>query len=93
MAFRVMVHPEVQKALEGLPKDRRRKVREALGRLSENPFTSRPETDIKEIKGQAGRRDVFRLRVGDYRVLYDVEGSTVWVTELFRRERGYRRNR
>jgi mRNA-degrading endonuclease RelE of RelBE toxin-antitoxin system len=35
---------------------------------------------------------VFRLRVGDYRLLYEVDSQslTVFVTTLFHRGRGYR---
>ncbi len=90
MAYRVMVHPSARRVLDGLPKDRRRKVLEVLRRLAEDPFTPRPKVDVRKIKGPAGRRDVYRLRVGDYRLLYDVEKETVWVTEIFRRGRGYR---
>ena len=90
MAYRVMVHPDARKALDGLPRDRRTKVLAALHRLAEDPITPRPMVDIRRIKGPAGRRDVYRLRVGDHRVLYDVEKDTIWVTEIFRRGRGYR---
>ena len=85
-----MVHPDARKVLDGLSEDRRRKVLEGLRQLEENPHTPRPKMDLRKIKGTAGRRDVYRLRVGDYRVLYDVEKDTVWVTEIFRRGRGYR---
>ena len=90
MAYRVMVHPDAKKVLGGLPKDRRQKILEALRRLAEDPVTPRPKMDIRKLKGPTGRRDLYRLRVGDFRVLYDVERDTVWVTEIFRRGRGYR---
>ena len=90
MGYRVMVHPAARKVLEGLPANRRRKVLEGLRRLAEDPDTPRLKMDIRKIKGPAGRRDLYRLRVGDYRILYDIEKDTVWVTEIFRRGRGYR---
>ena len=88
MAYRVMVHPDARKVLDGLPKGRRGKIFAALHRLAEDPTTPRPPMDIRKIKGPPSRRDVYRLRVGDYRVLYDVEKDTEWVTEVFLR-RGY----
>ena len=90
MAYRAMIHPDARKVLDRLPEDRRRKLLEALRRLAENPLTSRPKMDRRKIKGPAGKRDVDRLRVGDYRLLYDVDKDTVWVTEIFHRGRGDR---
>ena len=90
MGYRVMVHPDARKALDEVPKKRRTAILAALHRLAEDPVTPRPKVDIRKIKGPPGRRDVYRMRVGDYRVLYDVEKHTVWVTEIFRRGRGYR---
>jgi mRNA interferase RelE/StbE len=89
MAYRVMIHPDARKVLDRLPEDRQRKLLEALRRLAKDPLTPRPRMDIRKIKGPAGKRDVYRLRVGDYRVLYDVDKDTVWVTEIFHRGRGY----
>jgi len=90
MAFRVLVHAEVQKFLKTLPGDRQAKIRKALDALTEDPSTPRPTVDIRRLRGPPGRRDAFRLRVGDYRLLYDVEGENVWVTEAWHRGRGYR---
>jgi len=64
MGYRVMVHPDARKVLDGLSEDRRRKVLEGLRQLEENPHTPRPKMDLRKIKGTAGRRDVYRLRVG-----------------------------
>lgn len=89
MAYRVMIHPDARKVLDRLPEDRQRKLLKALRRLAEDPFTPRARMDIRKIKGPAGKRDVYRLRVGDYRVLYDIDKDTVWVTEIFHRGRGY----
>jgi len=57
--------------------------------LKNDPFTPRPRTDIKKLGGR--NKTMYRLRVGDYRFEYFVDGKTVYVVEGFRRERGYRK--
>ena len=46
----------------------------------------RPGCDIKKL---SGKRDVYRLRVGECRFVYLVEGKVILIMEAFRRERGY----
>jgi mRNA-degrading endonuclease RelE of RelBE toxin-antitoxin system len=41
-------------------------------------------TRIKRLRGP--QQAVFRLRVGDYRVFYDVEGSLVTVVAILRKD-------
>jgi len=65
-------------------------IKTTLRQLENDPFRSRPGVDIKRLKGTKGRRNLFRLRVGDYRVIYDVDEKVVWVTEIFHRGKGYR---
>jgi mRNA interferase RelE/StbE len=50
---------------ERLPTDLAARLDRAYTRLQENPF----EGDVKRIQGREG---VYRLRVGDLRVLYSV---------------------
>jgi len=46
--------------------DDARRIRAAIGALAEDP---RPHPQSRELRGREGRR----LRVGDYRVIYEVE--------------------
>ncbi len=86
--FSVLIHPDVAKFLDKLSKEDRRRCVEALRRLKEDPFTPRPGADIKKLKGRD--KTMYRLRVGDFRFEYFVEGNTVYVVEAFRRSKGYR---
>jgi mRNA interferase RelE/StbE len=65
----------------------RLKVR--LGELKFDPFRARPKADIKNCGKHRGMV-FYRLRIGDFRAVYVVEGNDVKVTEIFRRGRGYR---
>ncbi len=54
--------------------------------LKADPFKPRSGVDIKKLKGRD--KTLYRLRVGDYRFEYFVEGNTIYV--VFKRERDYR---
>lgn len=75
--------------LERLPGDAARRIRTKLTVLAEDPFHARPGADIRLLWGQ-DEPPLFRLRVGDYRVLYFVLEKEVRVTEILHRSQAYR---
>lgn len=64
MRYRVILPKSVQKALDRLPDD---VVNRILARLAELETHPRP-ADVKKLKG----RSAWRIRVGDYRVIYEI---------------------
>ncbi|MGD0550826.1 MAG: type II toxin-antitoxin system RelE/ParE family toxin [Candidatus Bathyarchaeia archaeon] len=42
------------------------------------------------MRGTKGREDLFRLRIGDYRVIYAVVAGIVYITDIFHRGKGYK---
>ncbi len=56
-----------------------RRIIKKIEELSENPFSK----DIKRLKG----RDDFRLRVGDYRVIFSIEKDIIQILKV-----GHRKN-
>ncbi len=90
MGYDIRVHPSAVKFLRGLDADTKDRIKLALGNLENDPFRSRSTADIKNLEGTKGRENLYRLRIGDYRAVYAVEGNTVWVTEIFLRRKGYR---
>ena len=60
-----------------------------LAKLEEDPFRPRPKADIKYCGRHRGVV-FYRLRAGDFRVVYTVTDHEVKITEVFRRGRGYR---
>ena len=68
---------------------RRERLRIRLEELEVDPFRPRPKADIKNC-GKHHGVIFYRLRVGDLRAVYVVEGDEVKVTDIFRRGRGYR---
>ena len=90
MTFEIRLHPEAVKFLESLDFKTQKRIKDALYRLGEDPMRRRPKADIKKISGTKGRQDLYRLRVGEYRIIYGIEDKTILVTDIFRRGRGYR---
>lgn len=89
MSFDIRLHPDAIKFLKGLDEGTRSRIKSALRNLEDDPFKKRPKADIKKLIGTKGREDLYRLRIGDYRAIYAIEGNTVWVTEIFLRGKGY----
>jgi len=89
MVFQVLVHRKAHAYYEQLPTRVKTKLKSALKELSINPLTSRPKANIKKLIGTKGRKHAYRIRAGDYRIVYDVEGKNVYVTLIFHRGKGY----
>ena len=64
MRYRVILPKSVQKELDRLPDEMLKRVMARLTELEVNP---RPP-DVKKLKG----RSAWRIRVGDYRVIYEI---------------------
>jgi len=64
------------------------RISRALSELANDPRRSRPGADIRKLRG-SGRPPLYRLRVGDYRIVYAMVGNAVKVTGLFHRRKGY----
>jgi len=71
MRYRVILPRSVQKKLDRLPDDVVKRILARLSRLEANP---RP-ADVKKLKG----RDAWRIRVGDYRVTYEIHDRELQV--------------
>ncbi|CAN5789985.1 hypothetical protein BH18ACT11_BH18ACT11_12030 [soil metagenome] len=84
MSYEVIVERKARKAIARLPARVYDRVMQAIDDLAEDP---RPRQS-RQLQGSQARR----LRVGDYRVVYDVDGEDlrVFVAEVWHRQRGYR---
>ena len=91
--FEVRVHRNIIKEAKKLPKAHREKLAKFIETLRNNPIPI-PEFDIKPVVGKKrknGKR--YRLRLGDYRVFYDVywDKKIIIVLKIEPRERAYLR--
>lgn len=89
MIYSVVVSKTFQRKFYQLQKDFQNKIRNSLRELQNDPHTSRPACDVKALKDTHPKK--YRLRIGDYRVIYVVEQKEVKVIDLLKREKGYSR--
>ncbi|GEA26525.1 mRNA interferase RelE [Microcystis aeruginosa NIES-4325] len=72
MSYRVIIPKPVQKQLRELPPKVRSRLLAEIKLLADNP---RPD-GVKKLKGY---EDMYRIRVGSYRVIYEVEDGKMLV--------------
>jgi mRNA interferase RelE/StbE len=85
--YSVLVSTTFQKQFHALKGDTRNRIRRALEGLSSDPFTPRSGMDIKPLVDTSPKK--YRLRIGEYRIVYTIEDTNVRVIELFIRGREY----
>ena len=84
MKYRVVVTKRAERQIRELPSQVEKRMRVAISRLADNP---RPAGTIK-LKQGAG----YRIRVGDYRIIYDIidRDRVVIVQAALHRSEAYR---
>jgi len=70
--YRIEVTPRAQKDLKALPTGERQRVAEQIDALKTDP---RP-TGCRKLRG---REDFYRIRAGDYRVVYQIEDEVLFI--------------
>ena len=82
MPFSVQFGPQPDKFLKKLDAQTKDRIKNKLIKLKEDPFP--PE--VERVEGYKGEK-VFRVRVGDYRVLYLVryEDSLIFIAKIDKR--------
>jgi mRNA interferase RelE/StbE len=71
MSYTVQIKSEVKKSLLSLERNLRRGISRRINELSGNPRPS----GCKKLKGS----DAYRIRVGDYRVVYEIRDDVLIV--------------
>ena len=84
--YRVSIPRKTQKQINRFPASVRDRLEAAIRELADGP---RPRRRSRKL---SGAEDEWRLRVGDYRVIYavDDEEREIIILEVFHRQRGYR---
>ena len=86
MGYSIYFNRRIKKLLERLDKSQKERIRTRLLSLSKDPFIG----DVKKVEG---RENVYRVRIGDYRVLYllDRKEKEIYVVKIDNRSRVYRK--
>jgi mRNA interferase RelE/StbE len=80
----VLLSESADRAYSRLPSKARERIHAALLGLA-----NAERGDVKRLKGTRGREDLYRLRVGDYRVVFARSQSEIRVTRILHRSEGY----
>ncbi|MEI6707613.1 MAG: type II toxin-antitoxin system RelE/ParE family toxin [Methylococcales bacterium] len=73
MAYDIIIKPSAEKSFAKLPKAQQIKIINAIENLAINP---RPQ-GFKKLKSTA---ELYRIRVGDYRVIYSIDNNVLIIT-------------
>ena len=87
MTFRLEAKRSVLRDRERLPKEVQRRIADKLELLMQDPIRPRPGLDLRPLGG--ARKGEWRLRVGEYRVTYEVVGNTITILEIGHRSNYY----
>ena len=84
--YKIIFAKKAQKALLQLPKNTAQLVRKKLEQLAIDPYA--PMTNAKKLQNRSG----YRLRIGDWRVIYEIQNNelVVLVLKIAQRKEVYR---
>jgi len=83
MNYELIFSRQAAKFIQKLSDDDKNRFREVFEKLSENPYSF----PYKKIRG---KERMYRIRVGKYRVLYQISGKTIIVIKINTREKAYK---
>lgn len=81
MRYQLLISDEAREQLRSLPRTIRRNVGHRLDLLQEDLAG-----DVKKL---SAREKKYRLRIGSYRILFELQGNTVWVYAVKHRREAY----
>jgi mRNA interferase RelE/StbE len=74
--YQLLFTKQADRALRKMPRDIARLIREKLNQLAQDPYAQNP--NLTKLQGRPG----YRLRVGAWRVIYDIEDNRLVIMVL-----------
>jgi mRNA interferase RelE/StbE len=90
MSYEIRVHPKAVKGLRRLPEAAQDLIREKLRELSENLNKPKSKLDVRKMRGKKKDPQLFRLRMGDYRIVFELSDEIIWIARISHRKDSYR---
>ena len=85
--YEVGFHPRARKQLDRLETEAIQRIRNKLVDMVSNPWRDLGDYDVRKIRGVSN--DIYRTRVGDYRVFFVVTSSRIGILHVDDREGAY----
>ncbi len=76
IVYKILFTSQAAKSLQKMPRSTANLVRENLGQIANDPFA--PIPNATKLQGRSG----YRLRVGDWRVIYEIDKTEVVIIVL-----------
>jgi mRNA interferase RelE/StbE len=85
MKYRIEFSPTAERQFKKLLKEVQARLKHRIDILAENPFP-------RGVKKLSAEEDLYRLRIGDYRIIYQVQGKAllILILKLWHRKNVYR---
>lgn len=80
--YDVFYQSQALRALKKMPRDQSRLIRDKINRLAQDPHA--PNPNVKRLEGRNGHR----LRIGDWRVLYELQDDRLVIVVVKIKTRG-----
>jgi mRNA interferase RelE/StbE len=74
--YKIVFKKEAAKSLSKIPSKAAQSIRRKLEAIAANPYGNHP--DAKKLQG----RDGYRLRIGDWRVIYEIQNDQLLILVL-----------
>lgn len=74
--YKIVIKKEAAKSLNKLPRNVAKTIREKIEAIAANPYAEHP--NAKKLQGREG----YRLRVGDWRVIYEIQNHQLVILVL-----------
>jgi len=74
--YKLIFKKEAAKSLNKLPRNVAKTIRQKLEAIAVNPYAENP--NVKKLQGREG----YRLRVGDWRVIYETQNDQLVILVL-----------
>ncbi len=87
MAYHVVVGKQALKEMKNLPEAVRKKFLKILVDLEEYPIPAH-RYDVKKLRGE---ERTYRIRVGKYRLIYEILENTVYILTISHRKSTYKK--
>ena len=81
--YQIILSRNAKKDIEKLDIVGKKRLKKALIKFSANPFSS-------TIKLKGSNTEYYRFRVGNYRVIFDLEGKIIKILRIQHRKNAYR---
>lgn len=82
--MKINIRKSAIKDLKRIPPDTRSRIHSKIRELADFP-------EISNVKRLTGFEPAFRLRTGDYRILFDVEADTITIGRILHRKDSYKK--